>query len=165
MNKYLTFIFFLIILSGCTKETIISESNCYFDSNPPRNNHKVIIKQGVWGDVWFWSGDFMPVGRGKICQVERKVMVFESTKLADVVQNGFSAFYTEVNTKLVKTIISDKDGFFQLDLQPGNYSLFIMEEDMYYANSFGSGGIIFPINIESEKVTEVRFDITYNATF
>ena len=168
MNKFLTLVFFIVILSGCYKngyKDTLNESNCYNKTNPPKNNHKATIVQGVWGDVWFWSGNFMPLGRGKICQVSRKVMVFESTQLDDTEKIGYSAFFSKVNIKLVKTINSDNDGFFQLELEPGNYSLFVWEDTKFYANRFSSDGTIFPIRVEPEKVSEVRFDITYEATF
>ncbi|QED36678.1 hypothetical protein FK178_02645 [Antarcticibacterium arcticum] len=140
------------------------ESNCYSQTNPPRNNQKVSIEQGLWGDVWFWSGDFMPVGRGTICQVKREVYVYELTTNADVEQIGFTPFYSAINTNLVAMVESDSDGFFQVELEPGDYSLFVKEDGKFYSN-FHSSTAIFPVTINSNQVSEVRFDVTYKATF
>jgi len=163
MIKYFT-LFFIILTLSCAKE---SEplSSCYTDGNPPRNNEKVTINQGVWGDVWFWEGNFMPMSRGKICQVQRMIYIFELTKMSEVEAIGYTPFYSAINTDLVTTTESDTNGFFQVELEPGSYSLFVMEDTSYYSNLFDSGGAIFPVKIESGKVTEVRFDITYEASY
>ena len=100
-----------------------------------------------------------------ICQVKRKVFVYESTTSKDVVKVEHSSFYTAIGTKLISESESDEDGFFQIKLEPGNYSLFIMEDGKYYANVFGGEDIIFPIRIVSGKVSQIRIDITYGAVF
>jgi hypothetical protein len=161
-----TFTFFLIIfLLSCYKEPE-PESICYSASYPPRNNEKVTINQGLWGDVWFWKGDFMPFNFGTICQVHRKIYIYELTMMTNVVRSKpYSPFYSKINTNLVTTIESDTSGFFQVELEPGSYSLFVFEDTCFYSNLFDGNGAIFPVKIESGKVTEVRFDITYDATY
>ena len=166
MKKILLFGIIIIgILIGCEKDPI-NEDNCYSGSNdPPRNSEKVTIPQGLWGDVWYWKGDFMPGNStGEICQVERKILVYELTTMNDVEQVDYSAFYSSINTTLVASIDSDQNGFFQIKLESGMYSLFIEEGGNYYSNSFNEDGI-FPVKIEDGKITEVRFDITHEATY
>ena len=162
MNKFFSFFLILVTLS-CSKDSE-SKLNCYTETYPPSNSHKVTIKQGVWGDVWFWSGDFMPVGSGEICQVKREVYVYELTTFSDAEQIDDTPFFTGINTKLVTVVASDSEGFFQIELKTGNYSLFVKEDGKFYSNSFKSNGI-FPVTIELDKDNEVRFDITYKATF
>lgn len=140
------------------------EKQCYNDSDPPRNNEKISIDQGFWGDVWFWSGNFMPVGRGEICQVRREIHIYELTTLNDVKQIGYTSFYTEIKTKHIATTTSDDSGFFEIELSPGTYSIFIKEGDNYYSNRSNSLGI-FPVTIVTDEITGVRIDITYKATF
>lgn len=161
--KKLFSLFLILVTLSCSKDTE-PESNCYAETDPPRNSHKVTIKQGVWGDVWFWSGNFMPEGRGEICQVKRKVYVYELTTLNEVEQIVYTPFYSAINTKLVTIVESDNEGFFQIELEPGKYSLFVKEDGKFYSNLFNSDGI-FPVNIKSDNVIEVRFDITYKAVF
>lgn len=150
---------------SCTKEPE-PESICYSEDYPPGNIENVTIDQGLWGDVWFWKGDFMPVNFGTICQVRRTIYIYELTDINDVVKaEPYSPFYSTINSHLVATTESDVTGFFQIKLDPGSYSLFVMEDTLYYSNLFDGHGAIFPVHVESGKVSEIRFDITYDATY
>ena len=71
---------------SCSAETAMPEDVCFSDRNPPRSTEKVSIEQGLWGDIWFWKGNFMPVSRGQICRVKRTVYIYELTTLAEVDQ-------------------------------------------------------------------------------
>ena len=158
----------MIILVSCTKDQkgLDPESICFSEDYPPRNSEKVTINQGLWGDVWFWKGDFMPVGFGTICQVKRTIYIYDLTHENDIVRTEpYTSFYSTISTHLVTTVESDSTGFFQIKLNPGSYSIFVMEDNSYYSNLFDGDGAIFPVNIQSGKVAEIRFDITYDATF
>lgn len=164
-NFMLKYFAIIIVMLSCTKEPA-PESRCYSEDYPPRNNEKVTIDQGLWGDVWFWKGDFMPVGFGTICQAQRTIYIYELTDMNDVVKaEPYSAFYSTINSHLVATTESDLSGFFQIKLEPGSYSLFVKEDSLYYSNLFDSHSDINPVHIESGKVSGVRFDITYDATY
>jgi hypothetical protein len=164
MSKTLTLLLIILLLS-CNKEPE-PESICYSEYYPPRSNEKVTIDQGLWGDVWFWEGDFMPDKFGTICQVKREIYIFELTMMNGAVKvKPYSSFYSSINSKLVTITESDITGFFQVELEPGLYSLFVLEGKYYYSNLFDGYGAIFPIKVESGKVAEVRFDITYDAYY
>lgn len=162
--RMLKLIILLFWTLSCKDSDIDAETYCFAESDPPRNNEKVSINQGLWGDVWFWSGDFMPIGRGEICQVKREILIYELTTIEKVEQIGFTPFYSDINSPLIATTTSGNDGFFQIELPEGMYSVFVKEGDNYYSNLFNSAGI-FPVTIETDAVAEIRFDITYEATF
>lgn len=153
----------LILLPACNDEPE-NESHCFTQGNPPRNSHLVTIEQGLWGDVWFWSGNFMPPGHGEICQVTRKVLIYELTTMDDVEKDGHAPFYTAIHTKLIASVTSENNGFFQIELEPGTYSIFVQEDGRYYANLFYPEGIN-PITIKPNELSELRFDITYEAAY
>ncbi|MGC1632590.1 MAG: hypothetical protein WA749_10815, partial [Gelidibacter sp.] len=88
----------------------------------------------------------------------REVYVYELTTRSEAEQIDYTSFYTGISTKLVTVVASDNDGFFQIELETGNYSLFIKEDGMFYANVFNEIGI-FPVTIETDNVSEARFDI------
>ncbi|WP_051286538.1 hypothetical protein [Salinimicrobium terrae] len=157
----------LFLTSGiysCSTETS-PENSCYSTQDPPRNDTMVSIDQGIWGDIWFWKGNFMPVGRGEICQVQRTVYIYELTTREEAEQEGYSPFFSSVYTDLVTTTESNAEGFFQVILEPGTYSLFIREGDNYYSNSYGPGGEIFPVTVTAGEVSEVLVNITTEAVF
>jgi len=107
----------------------------------------------------------MPVGRGDICQVQRIVYIYELTTMEEVDQIGYAPFFSNIYTNLITTAESDAEGFFQVTLEPGTYSLFIKEGGNYYSNSYGGGREIFPVTVTEGEVTEVLINITTEATF
>lgn len=134
---------------------------------PPDNQQKVSITQGVWGNVWFWEGDFMPIidpDNAKITPVVREIYVHEATTETMVERSPFG-FYTKINSKLMTVIQSDKDGFFQVALDPGKYSFFVKEDTAFYANLFDGQGCICPATVTADSVTKIQIDITYRASF
>jgi len=154
----------MVLLMSCKDDSFNFKDKCFNNDRPPRNTNKVTIEQGIWGDVWYWKGDFMPISTGEICQVKRNVLIYELTTHDNVEQVDHSAFYSDIKSTLVKEVESDEVGFFQVELEKGTYSLFIEEDGQYYSNSFSPEGI-FLVEVEDGKISEVRFDITYEATF
>jgi hypothetical protein len=136
--------------------------------SPPDNEHKVTISQGVWGNVWFWEGDFMPTpdnsSSGKITAVQREVYVHEATK-KDMVDPQHGTFFAKVNSKLIAIVTSDHDGFFQITLEPGKYSFFVKEDTSFYANGTDGEGHILPAEVIKNNATKRQIDITYKATY
>jgi len=118
----------------------------------------------MWGDVWFWEGDFMPpCAKGTVSAVRREVRIHQLSSLSDVLGSG--PFYRQVNTPLVATTWSDEDGFFQAAVPAGIYSVFVVEDSLLYANSFDGHMNIFPVKVDSDLVTPVLFNISYRATY
>ena len=165
MPKFLAlimaFVPMCVVQGGCGDATSPCEDT---PELPPRNAARVSVTQGLWGDVWFWEGDFMPTcPSGSVVAVGREMRIHELASLSDVVRDGFGAFYSQVNTSLVATVWSDADGFFQAALPPGQYSVFSVEDSLLYANGFDGVGHIFPVEVKDGEVTGVTFNITYLA--
>ena len=98
--------------------------------------------------------------------VVRDVYVYEPTSLFAVTNaHEFpDGFYSAIQANLVTVITSSTDGRFSLRLPAGRYSLFVMEDGLYYANRFESD-TINPVTVTSKATTTVEFDITYQTTF
>jgi hypothetical protein len=125
------------------------------------------ISQGVWGNVYFWKGDFMPgpyPPGGAITPVVREIFVYEATRFDQVVSAG-NAFYQSIGTRYVARAKSNRLGFFQIPLTPGKYSFFVKEGELFYANYWDGEGHILPGYVSPDSLTNVRIDITYEATF
>ena len=119
------------------------------------------------GTVAFWEGDFMPGNpTGTKTPVVRDVYVYEPTSLFAVTNaHEFpDGFYSAIQANLVTVITSSTDGRFSLRLPAGRYSLFVMEDGLYYANRFESD-TINPVTVTTKATTTFEFDITYRATF
>ncbi len=134
---------------------------------PPDTKDQVTIHQGVWGNVWFWEGDFMPSDRpprGTITPVVREVYVYKATPLDSVIGPPYSPFYSKILTPLVATTTSNSTGFFQVELQPGKYSFFVKEDSLFYANLFDDYHIQ-PATVVKDSVIKRQIDITYKASW
>lgn len=135
--------------------------------HPDRNPDQVTIDQGLWGDVWFWEGDFMPgTATGTVSAVAREIAVFELTNQADVVYfpDGSRIIHRILTDEVARTA-SGADGFFQLALPPGEYSVFAVEGEGYYANLFDGQGNILPVTVTEGAVAEVLVNIDYLSTW
>lgn len=123
--------------------------------------------QGIKGKIIFKQGDFMPspdappqgTGHG----VKRELHIHELTNLGQV--QGEPPFYQQIQTKRVAKVVSDEDGSFSVELKPGKYSLFVKENDGYYANLFDGQNNIYPVEVKENQVTEVEFIIDHQATY
>lgn len=163
------FLFFFVIASGCSDSINDNERN-----KLPDNEYKVTINQGVWGNVWLWEGDFMPPtdnsSGGKVTAVQREIFVYEATNdsLLESSTNPkyfWGTFFTKINSELIATIQSDKDGFFQIKLNPGKYSFFVKVDTFFYSHGWDGEGDIMPATVSTNNVTKRQIDLTYNATY
>jgi hypothetical protein len=131
---------------------------------PSDTSDQVTISQGVWGNVWFWEGDFMPFEpTGTITPVVREIHVHTLTPVDSVNQVSYSPFYYEIYTQLVTVTTSNRTGFFEVTLPPGRYSFFVKEDSLFYANLFDGEGNILPATVVEDSVTRIQIDITYRA--
>jgi len=167
MKKMLFKLFNLFILS-----LILNNCNNSVEIFPPDNAYKVTIKQGVWGNVWFWEGNFMPStdnsSSGKISAVVREIYVYEATRFDEVVRDSLSfsfSFYKEIKTKFIDKVTSDKDGFFQISLPPGKYSFFVKENSLFYGSLTDGEGDLVPAEVKANSITKRQIDINYKAVY
>lgn len=144
-----------IFMAGCDK-------GCPGDGRPLRNADKVTIAQGLWGDVWFFEGDFMPIcPQGHVRAVSREIVVFELTTQVDTTPGSSQVFYSEIHKPEIARTTSDRTGFFQVELPPGVYSVFVVENAEYYMCFFGDDVSLASFSVNSGEVTDVLLDITY----
>lgn len=156
----------LACVAGCNGESASPCDDTAVAAYPARNDDCVTIAEGVWGDVWFWDGDFMPVcPSGSVTPAVREIRVHALATLADVVTGPRPAFYATVGTPLVATVQSDRFGFFEAALPAGRYSIFAVEDTLLYANALDGAGHLCPVEILPGQVASVRLDITYRASF
>jgi len=137
---------------------------------PPDNQHKITISQGVWGNVWFLEGNFMPTtdnsSNGKITAVEREIYIYEATRFDSVLRDSIRhLFIEEINSNYVDEVASDKDGFFQIVLPPGRYSFFVKEDSLYFANESDGDGYLMSAQVNSNTIVKRQINIDYKAVY
>ncbi len=150
----------------CVSPYVVAQES---GSKRPPDNHKLVtIKQGIWGNVWLWEGNFMPgpggSNRGKVTAVRREVRIYKPTSPKDLEPLSGTNF-TKVKSKFVKKVKSGKNGFYQISLPPGRYSIFVKEESTLYANWFDGHGFVLPVTVVKDSVTKFQIDITSKATY
>ena len=125
------------------------------------------IQQGICGSTVWKSGNLMPspdCEAVKAKPIQRELLVYELTNISEATsQNGF---YTAIVKSKIKSVKSDAQGKFCLDLPEGEYSLFVKEGDKgLYANSFDGKGNIFPVKVSKGKVSIIVFTVDYQAVY
>jgi len=118
--------------------------------------------QGVWGNVWFWEGNFMPIDpTGTITPVQRKVYAYELTKDTQVEPTDSGPFFRVIHTRCIDSTRSNSTGFFQMALAPGRYSFFVREGSELFADITDTDGNLLPATVGPDSVTKVQIDIDY----
>ena len=130
------------------------------------NQKKISITEGIWGTLVQTEGNCMPgvsggiFGKNKSCKqypIQREIEVYEYTTWEET-EYTYPPFFEKVYTKLIATITCDKEGFFELELKPGKYSVFIKENELLYANSYYGQGIM-PVTVETSKISEINLNL------
>lgn len=130
------------------------------------------IDQGLAGEVRWLEGNLMPtIGeepetddeKRKGEPVQRELHIYELTTMDEATAEG--TFFYDIQSPLVKTVESDKDGYFQVELPAGRYSVFVQEEEGLFANIFDGEGNINPVEIKNDEVTKITIEINYKAAY
>jgi hypothetical protein len=125
-------------------------------------------RQGIEGQVLLVSGNQMPSpdikpspGKG----IKTTLYIYQLTNLSQVNRVGQSAFYAMVNSKLVKKIVTKDNGYFKVKLSPGQYSVFLMKDTLFYANRFDGRNNIAPVEVTPKKMTKIEVKMDYSAVY
>ena len=156
---YLLIFSFIII---CCENPV---NDCEGISYPENTDDQVTISQGVWGNVWFWQGDFQPIcPHGKVFPVEREIHIYEATPADSVEYSTPRPFISNVKTKLIKIVKSNSTGFFEVTLDSGAYSFFVKEDSLLYANG-GDNNFLQPGYVATNSKSKIQIDINYKASY
>ncbi len=152
----------LFSIVSCKKDpSIYSLWTNRIDELRTHNQSKVTINTGIHGTLTLNEGDCMPRLDGNSCKtypVRRKIRVYEYTLPKDV--EGWAPNFKKVNTKLIATTFTDDEGFFQLQLPPAQYSIFIEEKGKLYASDSDNAGGISPVTVNT-GIVEVFPKLNY----
>ena len=154
-------LFIPLLFLSCNKEEVDPYEKRQRDLEKlyKKNQSKISVEQGVAGTLIMKEGNCMPMigpyegdNPCRSFPVERTIQIYEPTSDSEVESNGPGPTYEEVHTKLIAETNSDEEGFFQLQLDSGQYSLFIIEKGKYYRNMW-KDNLIGPFTVEADSVT------------
>lgn len=129
---------------------------------------KVTIDEGVFGLALYWQGDFRGIcAQGSITKVATRLHFYEPTTQSETTVLSLAGFYSEINTQRITSVNTHEDGFFQVELEPGTYSVFAedTEEGVFYSYGMDSGGIINPVIVYPDSVSAFQFNFVFDAVF
>lgn len=160
-----------ILFWSCHKDKVVADKTvCDIIKVSADNAKKVTITNGVWGTVSNIEGDCMPTipickSCCRNCPVQRTVKIFQYTLVSDgVTTDPYKVFFDSFNTQFVTQVDTDDNGFFQVDLPAGHYTIVIVENGKLYANIRDGQGGLSPIKITS-GTNNLNLFMTYKATF
>jgi hypothetical protein len=125
-------------------------------------------KTGIEGYVYKVAGNQMPSPDIKPAApqgMKAVISIYELTNINQARQKSGSPFFSSISTKLVKQVETNKKGYFKVKLPPGDYSLFIQKDSLFYANQFDSKNNILPVTVRHKKMSKVELRMDYNAVY
>ncbi|MCK8492085.1 hypothetical protein M0L20_09520 [Spirosoma sp. RP8] len=140
-----------------------------------KQTRKPAAKQGICGLVVVKRGNHMPSvdspspdsprSDSDGAPAEREILIFPLLNMSqvDAGDNGFINSVREA--KPIKTVRSDKNGKFCINLPVGRYSLIVREPKGLYANLSDTQNNIFPVNVQKNRQLTVKVEITHEAVF
>jgi hypothetical protein len=129
---------------------------------------KVTVDEGVFGLVLYWQGDFRGIcAQGRITKVATRLHFYEPTQQNQTTILSLEGFYSEINTPRIGTTNSDEDGFFEIELEPGTYSVFAEDTDegIFYSFGLDDSGIINPVTVHADSVSAFQFNFVFDGIF
>lgn len=171
MKNSLLFCFFLIVFISCHKDkNAVTPLGCNIQQVYADNAKRVTITNGVWGTVSNVAGDCMPTVPAcnsccRNCPVQRTVKIYQYTLVSDgVTSDPYKVFFDSFNTQMVAQVDTDDNGFFQVDIPAGHYTIVIVENGKLYANIRDGQGGLSPFTLSTGTLNTNLF-MTYKATF
>ncbi len=133
-----------------------------------QGNDRTKIKQGVYGNVRWLEGNMMPSqDESKSADrhpIERNICIYEVTTLSEAI--GQAPLFSSVNSKLVKIVKTNANGYYECELPIGVYSIFTVEPTVgFFANSFNGKEQISIVQVEKDSLVRWNITINYKASY
>ena len=140
----------------------------FFSCSPPRLLNSLPINQGISGLITQVSGNQMPM-KGVPSPVPKGIVttvyIYAPTNINQVTKSTNPTQFSFIKTQLLATVETDSTGFFSVQLNPGKYSVFIKQGDLFYANIFDASNNIALFTVEEGKLTKISLSVNSAATY
>lgn len=129
------------------------------------------ITEGIYGTVVERWGDWQPhpgstVDAGET-PIANDIYVYEYTMLSDFDNipydvNGVPRFPIDSMPRpLIATTTSASNGFYQIQLDPGSYSVLLLENGKLYASGYDFDFGLMPVTVDSGQVVEFNLRLDH----
>lgn len=95
--------------------------------------------------------------------VKRIVRVYPLTKISDLKME--EGLFTAVAGEPITEVESNESGLYSIQLSPGRYSVFIVEENGLFANIFDGEGNVQPVTVKENEWTLLDVEVNYKAVY
>jgi hypothetical protein len=181
MKKLAGLLLMVVIIQGCHKQKSDPETSCDVQKTMTENTGKLTIPLGIWGTVYFTEGNCMPMvvcnpdgtllstTTCKSCPVKRTVQIYAYTKTSQALPYpNYGPLFDSFSTQLIKEVETDNQGFYQVSLPAGIYTIAIKENGKLYANGGDGQGGITPVEVGGPTKygpTNYNVNINYKASY
>ena len=147
-----TKLFFLALFSALLLNACKSNEPVVSNLLPEHSIHT-----GIYGTVIERYGDWMPYVGGYAPDrgerpIVREIYVYEYTMFQEIEGSHFTLFdIDKMPHKLVAKTKSISNGFYEMELAPGTYSVFFLEQGKLYANGSDGYGGISPVTVIADS--------------
>jgi hypothetical protein len=124
--------------------------------------------RGLKGYVYEVKGNQMPSPdepRSKPKGLKTTLYIYKLTNINQVTRQAQSPFYIGITTELVKEVETNDKGYFKVKLKPGMYSLFVKKDNLFFSSIFDEKMNIHPVEVKPGTMTDVVFNVNYNAAY
>ena len=127
--------------------------------------------QGIIGTVTWVEGNQMPTisdsestpDRISPKPIKRTIQIYPLLKFEDLkVEDGL---YTAVAAEPLQTVETDEKGKYSLQLDPGRYSVLVVEEGGLFASIFDGESHVQPVTVKENEWTLLDIEVNYKATY
>lgn len=95
--------------------------------------------------------------------IQRTLRFYPLIKFSDLkIENGL---YTALAEKPVTETETDESGNYSIQLSPGRYSVFVVEEGGLFANIFDGEGNVQPVTVKEKEWTLLDIVVNYKAVY
>lgn len=126
------------------------------------------LKQGISGQVLWVAGNRMPSPDNPSDTppgIQCTLFIHELTAPAMAEAAANPSFYKKINSPLVKSFKTEKDGTFSIELPAGDYSVLMGVDSLFYANISDQFGNLNPVHVGKDSVTPLRLMLDYKAVY
>jgi hypothetical protein len=124
------------------------------------------ITQGIYGKAQLITGDCSPTigpdDHSSCMTIYYPRIIYVREPAWSELMSVEDGRYLEEKPRLIKRVISRMNGFYEIELPPGTYSIFVSDWGKEYCNLFGGRGEVCQVTIGNELK---EYDIKINKSF